>query len=85
MKKILKKLGGFFDIDNIKKEIIKLDKDLQDEKIWSDREKSLNISKEKASIEKKLSEFSIISSDFLQLREFKELYDDDQSLSLIHI
>jgi len=75
-------LGGFFDIDNIKKEIIKLDKDLQDEKIWSDREKSLNISKEKASIEKKLSEFSIISSDFLQLREFKELYDDDQSSDL---
>ncbi len=78
----MKKLGGFFDIDNIKKEIIKLDKDLQDEKIWSDREKSLNISKEKASIEKKLSEFSIISSDFVQLREFKELYDDDQSSDL---
>ena len=75
-------MGGFFDIDNIKKEIIKLDKDLQDEKIWSDREKSLNISKEKASVEKKLSEFSIISSDFLQLREFKELYDDDQSSDL---
>ena len=75
-------MRGFFDIDNIKKEIIKLDKDLQDEKIWSDREKSLNISKEKASIEKKLSEFSIISSDFLQLREFKELYDDDQSSDL---
>jgi len=75
-------LGGFFDIDNIEKEIIKLDKDLQDEKIWSDREKSLNISKEKASIEKKLSEFSIISSDFLQLREFKELYDDDHSSDL---
>ena len=75
-------MGGFFDIDNIKKEIIKLDKDLQDEKIWSDREKSLNISKEKASIEKKLSEFSIISSDFLQLREFKELYDDDHSSDL---
>ena len=75
-------MGGFFDINNIKKEIIKLDKDLQDEKIWSDREKSLNISKEKASIEKKLSEFSIISSDFLQLREFKELYDDDQSSDL---
>ena len=63
LKKIQKKSGGFFDIDNIKKEIIKLDKDLQDEKIWSDREKSLNISKEKASIEKKLSEFSIISSN----------------------
>ena len=75
-------MRGFFDIDNIKKEIIKLDKDLQDEKILSDREKSLNISKEKASIEKKLSEFSIISSDFLQLREFKELYDDDQSSDL---
>ena len=75
-------MGGFFDIDNIEKEIIKLDKDLQNEKIWSDREKSLNISKEKASIEKKLSEFSIISSDFLQLREFKELYDDDQSSDL---
>jgi len=82
LKKILKKLGGFFDINNIKKEIIKLDKDLQDEKIWSDREKSLNISKEKASIEKKLSEFSIISSDFLQLREFKELYDNNQSSDL---
>tara|TARA_Y100000389_G_scaffold120375_1_gene117702 strand:- start:2061 stop:3110 length:1050 start_codon:yes stop_codon:yes gene_type:complete len=75
----LKKSGGFFDINNLKKKIISLDKDLQDENIWSDREKSLYLSKEKSSIEKKLNEYSVISSDFLQLKEFKELYDQDQS------
>ena len=47
LKKIQRKSGGFFDIDNKKNEVIKLDKELQDEKIWSDREKSLNISKKK--------------------------------------
>ena len=55
---------------------------LQDESIWSDREKSLTISKQKSFLEKELSEFNQISSDFSQLKEFKELYDEDQSLEL---
>ena len=52
---------------------------MQDENIWSNREKSLSISKKKSSIEKELNEFSSIFSDFLQIKEFKELYDEDQS------
>ena len=72
MKKILKKLGGFFDIDNIKKEIIKLDKDLQDEKIWSDREKSLNISKFKEYIQKK-SEINGMLFSFYEKYIFRKL------------
>ena len=55
---------------------------LQDESVWSDREKSLTISKQKSFLEKELSEFNQISSDFSQLKEFKELYDEDQSLEL---
>ena len=55
---------------------------LQDESIWSDREKSLTISKQKSFLEKELNEFNQISSDFSQLKEFKELYDEDQSLEL---
>ena len=82
LKKIQRKSGGFFDIDNKKNEVIKLDKELQDEKIWSDREKSLDISKKKASIEKKLNEYSLVSSDFSQLKEFKDLFDEDQSKDL---
>ena len=76
------KLGGFFDIDSKSKEIINLNASLQDESVWSDREKSLTISKQKSFLEKELSEFNQISSDFSQLKEFKELYDEDQSLEL---
>ena len=55
---------------------------LQDESVWSDREKSLTISKQKSFLEKELNKFNQISSDFSQLKEFKELYDEDQSLEL---
>ena len=76
------KLGGSFDIDLKSKEIIDLNTSLQDESVWSDREKSLTISKQKSFLEKELNEFNQISSDFSQLKEFKELYDEDQSLEL---
>ena len=76
------KLGGFFDIDSKSKEIIDLNVSLQDESVWSDREKSLTISKQKSFLEKELNEFNQISSDFSQLKEFKELYDEDQSIEL---
>ena len=46
--------GGFFDIESKKGEIIKLNESLQDENIWSDREKSLSISKQKSVLEKEL-------------------------------
>ena len=73
------KLGGSFDIDSKSKEIIDLNTSLQDESVWSDREKSLTISKQKSFLEKELNEFNQISSDFSQLKEFKELYEEDQS------
>ena len=73
------KLGGSFDIDSKKSEIQSLEKELQDEKIWSDRDKSLLISKKKYSLEKDLNEFSSLDSEFTQLEEFKELYDEDHN------
>ena len=76
------KSGGSFDIDSKNKEIIDLNVSLQDESVWSDREKSLTISKQKSFLEKELNKFNQISSDFSQLKEFKELYDEDQSLEL---
>ena len=62
--------------------LIKLNESLQDESIWSDREKSLLITKQKSVIEKELNEYNLIMSDFAQLKEFKELYDEDQSSEL---
>jgi peptide chain release factor 2 len=73
------KLGGSFDIDSKKSEIQSLERELQDEKIWSDRDKSLLISKKKSSLEKDLNEFSSLDSEFTQLEEFKELYDEDHN------
>jgi peptide chain release factor 2 len=73
------KLGGSFDIDSKKREIQSLEEELQDERIWSDRDKSLLISKKKSSIEKDLNEFSSLDSEFIQLEEFKELYDEDHN------
>ncbi len=62
--------------------LTKLNESLQDESIWSDIEKSLSITKQKSVIEKELNEYNLILSDFAQLKEFKELYDEDQSSEL---
>ena len=62
--------------------LTKLNESLQDQPIWSDREKSLSITKQKSVIEKELNEYNLILSDFAQLKEFKELYDEDQSSEL---
>ena len=62
--------------------LTKLNESLQDESIWSDREKSLSITKQKSVIEKELNEYNLILSDFAQLKEFKELYEEDQSSEL---
>ena len=72
-------MGGFFDIDSKKEEVQGLDAQLQDENIWSDRDKSLSLSKKKSSLEKEISEFSKINEDLVQIKEFKDLYDEDQS------
>ena len=72
-------MGGFFDIDSKKEEVQGLEAQLQDENIWSDRDKSLSLSKKKSSLEKEISEFSKINEDFIQIKEFKDLYDEDQS------
>ena len=74
------KLGGSFDIDSKSKKIIQLNESLQDKSVWSDRDKSLHLSKQKSALEKELNEYDQISSDLTQLKEFKELYDEDQSL-----
>ena len=72
-------MGGFFDIESKKEEIQEIDDQLQDENIWSDRDQSLSLSKKKSSLEKEIFEFSKINEDFIQIKEFKDLYDEDQS------
>tara|TARA_B100000575_G_scaffold272627_1_gene254900 strand:+ start:25 stop:1071 length:1047 start_codon:yes stop_codon:yes gene_type:complete len=72
-------LGGFFDIESKKEEVQEIDNQLQDENIWSDRDQSLSLSKKKSSLEKEIFEFSKINEDFIQIKEFKDLYDEDQS------
>jgi len=73
------KLGGIFDIDNKKKDKDDLEIKLQDEKIWSDREKLLSLSKKKSLLEKDIYEFNNIIDQFQQLQEFMDLYKDDPS------
>ena len=71
--------GGIFDINSKINELSELSIQLQDEKIWSDRDKSLELSKKRSSLEKEVSEFTKINDDLVQIKEFKELYDEDQS------
>jgi len=73
------KLGGIFDIDNKKKDKDNLEIKLQDEKLWSDREKLLSLSKKKSLLEKDIYEFNNIIDQFQQLQEFMDLYNDDPS------
>jgi len=76
------KLGGIFDIDNKKKDKDNLEIKLQDEKIWSDREKLLSLSKKKSLLEKDIYEFNNVIDQFQQLQEFTDLYKDDPSREL---
>ena len=76
------KLGGIFDIDNKKKDKDNLEIKLQDEKIWSDREKLLSLSKKKSLLEKDIYEFNNIIDQFQQLQEFMDLYKEDPSSEL---
>jgi len=76
------KLGGIFDIDNKKKDKDDLEIKLQDEKIWSDREKLLSLSKKKSLLEKDIYEFNNIIDQFQQLQEFMDLYKEDPSSEL---
>ena len=76
------KLGGIFDIDNKKKDKDDLEIKLQDEKIWSDREKLLSLSKKKSLLEKDIYEFNNVIDQFQQLQEFTDLYKDDPSREL---
>jgi len=76
------KLGGIFDIDNKKKDKDDLEIKLQDEKIWSDREKLLSLSKKKSLLEKDIYEFNNVIDQFQQLQEFMDLYKEDPSSEL---
>jgi len=76
------KLGGIFDIDNKKKDKDNLEIKLQDEKIWSDREKLLSLSKKKSLLEKDIYEFNNVIDQFQQLQEFMDLYKEDPSSEL---
>tara|TARA_B100001250_G_C19790594_1_gene786309 strand:+ start:653 stop:1693 length:1041 start_codon:yes stop_codon:yes gene_type:complete len=75
-------LGGFFDIDHKIIELSSLNEQLQNEEIWSDRDKTLALSKKKSGIEKDLNDYKSIYEDFSQLKEFKVLFDEDQSNEL---
>ena len=73
------KLWDILDIDYNKKDKDYLEIKLQDEKIWSDREKLLSLSKKKSLLEKDIYEFNNIIDQFQQLQEFMDLYKDDPS------
>ena len=64
-------MGGFFDIDHKIIELSSLNEQLQNEEIWSDRDKTLALSKKKSGIEKDLNDYKSIYEDFSQLKELK--------------
>ncbi len=51
------RLGGTFDVDNKEKEIIEIENQLLDKKIWSDIEKSAGLNKRKTFLEKSLTTY----------------------------
>ncbi len=42
----------------------------------------MSLSKQKTAIEKEINEYNLILSEYDQLKEFKQLYDEDQSLEI---
>ena len=85
--------GGFFDPEQLKNQLDKLEKDLQNPDLWEDHKKLNGLNKEKISLETKVEEFDVIASKLadikelinisLELDEIEEL--NNQSIALIEL
>ena len=79
LNKILKLLGGLFDVDFLRKQIQEYDIMMEDSNFWNDLHKSKEIVKECKFLKDKVQEFENLENTFKYLDESLEIirYDED--------
>ncbi|RAO99269.1 peptide chain release factor 2 [Petrotoga sp. 9PW.55.5.1] len=74
-------LKELFDVQKVKKEIHKLDKEMMDPTLWDDPQRAQKISKRAQDLKNELLEFNKLESDFEDLEIAVELSDEDQGMT----
>lgn len=85
LNKILKLLGGLFDIDFLKKQIQEYDIMMEDSNFWNDLHKSKEIVKECKSLKDKVQEFENLENTFKYLDESLEIIKHDEDGEYVNI
>ena len=65
--------GGFFDPENLQKELVQLEEQLQDPGVWKDHKKLNSLNKEKTAFQSKLDEFNALESKFSDIKDLIEI------------
>ena len=65
--------GGFFDPENLQKELVQLEEQLQDPDVWKDHKKLNSLNKEKTAFQSKLDEFNALESKFSDIKDLIEI------------
>ena len=66
-------LRGFFDPENLQKELVQLEEQLQDPDVWKDHKKLNSLNKEKTAFQSKLDEFNALESKFSDIKDLIEI------------
>ena len=65
--------GGFFDPENLQKELVELEEQLQNPDVWKDHKKLNSLNKEKTAFQSKLDEFNALESKFTDIKDLIEI------------
>ena len=65
--------GGFFDPENLQKELVELEEQLQNPDVWKDHKKLNSLNKEKTAFQSKLDEFNALESKFTDIKDIIEI------------
>ena len=65
--------GGFFDPENLQKELLRLEELLQDPDIWKDHKKLNSLNKDKTAFQSKLDEFENLQTKFSDIKDLIEI------------
>ena len=73
--------GGFFDPDKLKSEILDLSKKTDSETLWNNPDTAQNLLQKKASLEKALSDYEALESNYNHISELFELDPEDTEIA----
>ena len=79
----MKKLGGLFDIDKKKENLINLEKEMSDEHFWDNQVQANKICQDVSNLKKEINEYDSLLSEAKDLIELLDISDDEDFSSEI--